>query len=183
MDTPLAPPVVQNRRGKKHKIDYSPPAPDADFDRAVDLVLNDATLPPHLRTVMSHLLEIKEQFPVVIEVNRELTIENERISKINTELEKENSSLRLEIDCLKKTLSSSPRSAPDQPLCNDKSPPDSFEEVERRRSLVIAGVPESHAPLSSSRVMYDLNCVRQILDFLSIEWGDILIGGLAYLKL
>ncbi|EYC14182.1 hypothetical protein Y032_0041g387 [Ancylostoma ceylanicum] len=64
MDTPLAPPVVQNRRGKKHKIDYSPPAPDADFDRAVDLVLNDATLPALLRTVMSHLLEIKGEFLV-----------------------------------------------------------------------------------------------------------------------
>ncbi|EYC46188.1 hypothetical protein Y032_0405g876 [Ancylostoma ceylanicum] len=137
MDTPLALPVVQNQRGKKHKIDYSPPAPDADFDRAVDLVLNDATLPPHLRTVMSHLLEIKEQFSVVIEINRELTIENERISKKNAELEKENSSLRLEVDSLKKALSFSPRSTSDQPVCPDKASPFSFEEVERGKALML----------------------------------------------
>ncbi|KAL6735026.1 hypothetical protein Aduo_005506 [Ancylostoma duodenale] len=57
MDTPLAlapaPLPVQIRREKEHKIDLggSPPATD-DLDHAVDMVLNDVSLPAHLRTVI-----------------------------------------------------------------------------------------------------------------------------------
>ncbi|KAL6743824.1 hypothetical protein Aduo_016819 [Ancylostoma duodenale] len=91
MDTPLAPaaapPPVQIRRGKKHKIDLggSPPAAD-DLDHAVDMVLNDVSLPAHLRTVVSHLLQFKDQFAILMEKNRELVAENNRVRNENSDL-------------------------------------------------------------------------------------------------
>ena len=58
-----APLAVQIRRGKKHRIDIgaSPPTAD-DLDHAVEMVLNDVSLPAHLRTVVNHLLQLKDQF-------------------------------------------------------------------------------------------------------------------------
>ncbi|EYC30630.1 hypothetical protein Y032_0005g2761 [Ancylostoma ceylanicum] len=173
METPLAPPPIQNRQGKKHKIDCSPQPADGDFDRAVNLVLNDASLPTHLRTVVSHLLEIKEQFSLVVARNRELMLENEEIRNKSCDLLKENNSLRSEIDSLKLTLSQSlkppPPPSPPRSLGSGNTPASSFEECERKRSVVMAGVFESDAPLSSTRVSRDITCVRQIFDFLCID--------------
>ncbi|KAL6737781.1 hypothetical protein Aduo_011396 [Ancylostoma duodenale] len=170
METPLAPPPIQKRRAKKHKIDCSPQPLDGDFDRAVNSVLNDVSLPPHSRTVVSHLLGINEQFSTVLAKNRELTIEKEELRNKNCDLLKENNSLRSEIDSLKLVVSQKPAPPPPgHPSDSDNTSSTSFEECERRRSVVMAGVFESNAPLSSSRVSHDISCVRQIFDFLSID--------------
>ncbi|EYC02055.1 hypothetical protein Y032_0102g3458 [Ancylostoma ceylanicum] len=174
MDTPLAPAPaalpVQIRRGKKHKIDFggSPPASD-DLDHAVDLVLNDASLPAHLRTVVSHLLQFKDQFAVLLQKNRELIDENDRFRKENSDLLNENTSLKSQIGNLRSELSRI-RNSPLEQLDEPKSA--SFcvcEETERKRSIVIAGIAECEANLSSTKVIYDNNCVRRILDHLSIQ--------------
>ncbi|KAL6724393.1 hypothetical protein Aduo_019286 [Ancylostoma duodenale] len=158
MDTPLAaapaPLPVQIRRGKKHKIDLSesPHATD-DLDHAVYMVLNDVSLPAHLRAVVSHLLQFKDQFPILMEKNRELVAENNRVRKENSDLITENSSLKSQIGNLRSELSRF-RGPTFGQIDNSKAP--SFcvcEENERKRSIVIAGISECGANLSSARVI------------------------------
>lgn len=68
-----------------------------DLDHAVDLVINNASLQAHLRSVVSHLLEFKDQFLAVMEKIRELLSENEKVHKENADLMNENTSLGCEI--------------------------------------------------------------------------------------
>ncbi|EYB90916.1 hypothetical protein Y032_0212g2233 [Ancylostoma ceylanicum] len=113
MDTPQAPVAPQTRRGKKHRIDFDSPheKDQNDFDRAVDLIVRDQTLPPHLKTAIGFMLEMKEQMNAVMTRNQELVEENRKVNEKNS-------------------------------------------------------IKESSAPLSTARVIQDINCVRHLLDFL-----------------
>ncbi|KAK5964794.1 hypothetical protein GCK32_022350 [Trichostrongylus colubriformis] len=82
MDTPAAPPV-QGRRGKKHRIDLSSPGSDMDLGRAIELVIGDPSIPPHLKAAMGGLMEMKEQMMSILAKNKELTTENETIRQRN----------------------------------------------------------------------------------------------------
>ncbi|EYC40839.1 hypothetical protein Y032_0594g421 [Ancylostoma ceylanicum] len=112
MDTPRAPAPaalpVQIRQGKNHKIDYggSPPS--------VDLVLSDTSLPVHLRSIVSHLLQFKDQFAVLMQKNRELIAENDSFREENSEFLNENTSLKSEIGNLRSELSRTRDSTLDQ---------------------------------------------------------------------
>ncbi|KAL6723993.1 hypothetical protein Aduo_018931 [Ancylostoma duodenale] len=171
MDTALAPapPTVQVRRGKKHKIEFDSPPKNAEIDEAVDLVLNDAPLPSYLGIVASHLVEFKEQFAALVIKNHELIAENELARKKSYELLTENNSLRSEIDNLKLELSRIRNSSHCSDDANHTSPPHHCEESESRRSIVTAGLPECNASMPTARVIYDINSARRIFDFLSIE--------------
>lgn len=117
-----------------------------------------------LRMVISILLDDRRHLRSMMEHFREMT---DTIS-----------SLRAEITVFKTTLSSYSTSSQhtsqtmeiDNPVSS--SPPTSttsYEEIERNRSVVIAGLNESQAEHSSPRVLHDFNAVREIMDFLSID--------------
>lgn len=44
----------------------------------------------------------------------------------------------------------------------------SCDEIEGKRSIVVSGIPESFAPVASSRVLHDVARLRQLFDFLHI---------------
>ncbi|KAK6055493.1 hypothetical protein COOONC_07001 [Cooperia oncophora] len=98
----------------------------------------------------------------------------------NSELISEVNSLNSQIIVLKKALSSHENFNQSQVSSQPSTLVNNFEEVERRRSVVIIGVKESSAALSSDRVLYDSSCIRQILDYssvdyLSTEWDALLL--------
>ncbi|KAK5986384.1 hypothetical protein GCK32_000359 [Trichostrongylus colubriformis] len=86
MDTPAAPPV-QGRRGKKHRMDLSSPAADVDLGRAIELIIADPPIPPHLKAAMGGVMEMKEQMMSVLAKNKKLTEEKGIIRQRNCELE------------------------------------------------------------------------------------------------
>lgn len=138
---------VQGRRGKKHKMEFQSPIADDHLRQAIDQVIADTTLPAHLKAVIGCMLEIKEQLGAVMSKNKELIEENDAVRAKNCELEKEVSSLRSQISILKQELANS-RSITDPPIAIS-SPADFYAELERNRSVVIAGIKGSSA-LSSS---------------------------------
>lgn len=173
MDTPLAPNPVQDRRGKKHRLDLSSPVANDDLSRAVDLIINDQSLPPHLKAAVGCMLEIREQLNAVVAKNKELMEENIAVCARNVELENEVLSLKSQINVLKQALTSQAAVAPMSSV--DISGSHFHEDVERKRSVVIIGVNESSSPVASDRVLYDAGCVRRILDFLSIDCRPVAI--------
>lgn len=165
------------RQRKKHKMDAATPVNGDDFCRAVELVINDQSLPAHLKAAMGGILDIRMQLNAVIKRNEELIEENAIVRAKNCELEKEVQMLRSQIAMLKQTLpsqivpsSSSVDASTSTPFIHVTD-----DDAERKRSIVIVGVRESSAPISSDRVLHDANCVRQILDFLAVDCRPIAI--------
>lgn len=169
MATPLSSRSIQMHRqpSKRQCIDLATtPSTPGDLDDHVQSILRDDSIPAHLRTVIAFLLEDRKQLQTMMEQCREMT---DTIA-----------SLRDELSVLKNSfISCSPPSqtpvtqAMDTNNSTSSSPPptstQSFEEIERRRSVVIAGLGESQAEHSSTRVLHDFNAVREIMDFLSID--------------
>ncbi|KAK5973232.1 hypothetical protein GCK32_022700, partial [Trichostrongylus colubriformis] len=54
-----------------------------DLGRAIELVIGDPSIPPHLKTAIEGLMEMKEQMMSVLAKNEELTEENDSIKKRN----------------------------------------------------------------------------------------------------
>ncbi|KAK6050591.1 hypothetical protein COOONC_11904 [Cooperia oncophora] len=150
MDTPSAPAPIQGRRGKKHRMDLSSPG-EMDLDRAIDLIIGDSSLPPHLKTAMGFLLEMKDQIASV-KRNKELVEENNCMRLRNNELQEEVDSLKSQITLLKQALASSKNSTNVRVDSQVNSSPHNYEELERRRSIVIVGVKECNSPVSSDRL-------------------------------
>ncbi|VDP35812.1 unnamed protein product [Heligmosomoides polygyrus] len=99
METPVAPFSLQIRRPKRQKV--SSATPPSDLDSAVDRLINDASLPSHLRIVIGHLLDIKNDYTSVLARNQELLDEIKCAHQKNKELQQENAALRSEIEILK----------------------------------------------------------------------------------
>ncbi|WKX94191.1 hypothetical protein Q1695_011448 [Nippostrongylus brasiliensis] len=78
---------------KKKKEDSSTATNDVDFSRAIDMVINDQSLPVHLRAAIGCVVEIKKQLCTVMAMNKELLEENARVRAKNCELENEIPSL------------------------------------------------------------------------------------------
>lgn len=167
MDTPVAAFSLQMRRGKRHKASSATPPQTPDLHSAVDLLLKDANLPPHLRVVISHLLEIKDEFSKVVARNQELVEENKVIQEKSAVLLRENASLQSEVNKLRYKLSSKENGLSQPNIVSTSTM--SYDEIERKRSVVISGIPESFAPVASSRVLHDIAHLRQFFDFLHIE--------------
>ncbi|KAK6044307.1 endonuclease/exonuclease/phosphatase family protein, partial [Cooperia oncophora] len=166
MDTPLAKDAtqIQNRNGKRHRLDVTSPQFDDHLRRAMDLIADDRSLPPHLKAAIGYLFEMKSELDDVLARNKQLMDENRLVKGRNSELEAEIVSLKSQITILKQSLSDK--------SCNDGRviPPDmSYEDIERKRSVVVAGIQECVSPIASVRVSYDLNCIRRINDFLSVD--------------
>ncbi|KAK5965081.1 hypothetical protein GCK32_011808 [Trichostrongylus colubriformis] len=169
MDTPTATDsrTIQNRKGKRHRIDLNSPQIDDHLKRAIDLIVDDQSLPLHLKSAMGYLFEMKGEINDVLARNEQLLQENKLIKEKNCELLNEIASLKSQINSLKQALSEAKASSDSTSI--NSSLPRSCEEVERKRSVVIVGVVESTAPLSSVRVAHDIECVRRINDFLGID--------------
>ncbi|EYC00890.1 hypothetical protein Y032_0112g321 [Ancylostoma ceylanicum] len=72
METPQVPIAVQGRKGKKHRIDFESPHEDKDFDRVVDPIIKDQSLPRHVKTAFGFMFEMKQQMGAVLARNQEL---------------------------------------------------------------------------------------------------------------
>ncbi|KAL6726907.1 hypothetical protein Aduo_008835 [Ancylostoma duodenale] len=166
---------VQIRGGRRKKTstnDQQPP----NFDQAVELLLNDANLPQHLRVVMARLLDMKEEFSALMAKNSELMEENKSLSNRNNELMTENELLRFEIASLKSRIGSGIslkfkyESDVNTVVPSQNALPISteVEESECKRSVVIHGMYESYSPVPTLRALHDRQCVHQLLDHLNI---------------
>lgn len=167
MNTPVAAFSLQMRRGERHKASSATPPQSPGLDSAVDLLPKDANLQPHLRVVISHLLEIKDEFSKVVARNQELVEENKVIKERSHVLLKENASLQSEVNKLRSEFSSKENGLSQLNIVSTPTMP--YNEIERKRSVVITGINESFAPVASSRVLHDIAHLRQLFDFLHIE--------------
>lgn len=164
METPLAAPNAHRRKlpAKRPLIDSSgSPSASVDIDTPLNALVNDNSVPGYLRSVVLFLVE-----------------ERKRLSDLYRELHEEVTYLRAENTKLKSSQGDNSQTTPtrdDPPAPSMVSPavdpPASrtYEDVERARSLIIAGIPESRADLASIRVVHDFNCLREIMDFLNID--------------
>lgn len=170
MESSVVSPSLQIPPAKKHKGSSTAPLQASDLDSAVDLLMNDTSLPPHLGIVLAHLLEIKNEYASLLRRNQELVKEMESVQQRNNELQNENSVLLTEIGSLRSQLSNKPTAS--VPI-SDSSPPAApavpCDETERRRSIVVSGVPENFSVVASSRVLHDFARVREIFDFLQVD--------------
>lgn len=167
MASSSVPTSIQNRRSKRVKASTQSPSPTTDIDSAVDLLVNDASLPPHLRVVVCHLLEMKKEYTSILSRNQDLVEEMKMVRLRNEELQKENSNLHSEIVALKSQLSS--KDSASAKSLDVASPNLSYDEIERKRSIVVSGAPESFAAVPSLRVVHDFGIVREMFDFLQID--------------
>lgn len=162
-ETPRFSIPVQERPHKRLHFDLDcSPESSTNFDRDVDLLLNDSSLPQHLRSIIALLLEDRKKLTAVLDRNHELTEENRF-------LRAENEALKKSVVLSQSTIPSRPPSSSTPLPPSATSPPLPFEDVERSRCVVVAGLAESSAAVPSTRSIHDLTCIRQIMDFLGIE--------------
>lgn len=64
-------------------MDAATPVNGDDFCRAVELVINDQSLPAHLKAAMGGILDVKLQLNAVIKRNEELIEENAMVRAKN----------------------------------------------------------------------------------------------------
>ncbi|KAK6010739.1 hypothetical protein OSTOST_24207, partial [Ostertagia ostertagi] len=155
-ETPVFPVKIQDGNRRKRRLDLcSPTSPD--FVEAANELTKDESIPLYVRTVLAFLLESRREI--------------DSMSRQIKELKDENTVLRKSLDSFK--LSSSSNIASSQNPAPSNSSGDgvnqSFEEIERKRSVIIVGVPENRGPRSYDRVSHDRLCVHQLFDFLAID--------------
>ncbi|EYB82716.1 hypothetical protein Y032_0352g3250 [Ancylostoma ceylanicum] len=157
MDTPTgADGSLRRKPIKRHCIDPSS-SPSGDLDLHAEALLKDESLPPHLKAIISFLLDDRRRLNSLLDNFREL---NDEILNLRAE----NARLRSSAD----GVSSASPVATQSSLLPCHGPPPSktssaaHDEVERARSVVIAGIPE--CPASQSSVISDLiSCDRLCL--------------------
>ncbi|EYC04930.1 hypothetical protein Y032_0021g309 [Ancylostoma ceylanicum] len=125
------------------------------FKRAINLILGDDTIQPHLKSVIGYLLDRHDRLSALLNAANDF----------NRKLVAEISSFKGEIISLKNAIVSSNTSSSDKSVESRTS----FEEIERNRSVVISGVTESKAKNSTVRAHDDYVTVKEILDHLSVE--------------
>ncbi|KIH54880.1 hypothetical protein ANCDUO_14971 [Ancylostoma duodenale] len=168
MDTPVAAPGLVHRKPvKRHCIDPvgSPNAP-CDLDHHAEALIKDDSLPQPLKVIIACLLEDRRRLQSALDPFRELSEE-----VIN--LRAENAKLKASAVGDQSSLPAPPPVVTSLAISISKSPCRSFEEIERARSIVIAGIPKSRAELSSARVHHDYDCIRDVMDFLAVECSTI----------
>ncbi|KIH54689.1 hypothetical protein ANCDUO_15163 [Ancylostoma duodenale] len=129
------------------------------FKRAINLLLRDDAIQPHLKSVIGYLLDCHDRLSALLNAANDF----------NRKLVAEISSFRGEIISLKNAIVSN------DPSSNDKSVKanSSYEEIERNRSIVIFGIAESKAKNSTARAQEDhITCLLNASHCQSIAWGN-----------
>ncbi|KAK6059051.1 hypothetical protein COOONC_03323 [Cooperia oncophora] len=128
---------------------------------AMELIADDRSLTPHLKASIRIPFEIKSELDDVLARNKQLLEENKQVKERNSELENEIIPLSIESSLqLNKSRDSSSAVA--------------YDDVERKRSVIVAGIQECVSPLASVRVSYDLACKHQIPFEMKSELDDVL---------
>ncbi|KIH63764.1 hypothetical protein ANCDUO_05933 [Ancylostoma duodenale] len=171
MQTPVAPPAIQDRRNPKKRpcTDVGSTSPEqADLDQRAAMLLDDDSLPINVRSVISLLMEDRKRMSAMLDNYRE--VHNE-VKLLKSEI----ASLKC-ASLYQNPIQTSKTTAVPEPVNNNSSIESnhatgvrSFDEVERSRSIIVAGLPESSAEQASLRVYHDYNCIREIMDFLGID--------------
>lgn len=133
------------------------PRPPVDPDARLKTIAEDDSTPSYVKAIIDLLIETKEEIRELKRVNNDLVQEV-------TQLRNENSSLKRELSLIK----SDPNSVCTQnsvTLSNVSTDAD----LERKRSIVISGIPELSCPSALAKVCHDVNCTTDILDFLNVE--------------
>ncbi|KAL6734819.1 hypothetical protein Aduo_005319 [Ancylostoma duodenale] len=162
-ETPSFPVAVQDRQ-KRRRIDFDQSPTQGEFDRAADQMIKDDSLPLHIRTILAYLLEGREHLEFVIERNRELTKQTE-------DLLGEISSLRAENENLRKSIE---LNASTPPRFDHVNACRSYEDIERSRSLVLVGVPESKDSRTSDRISRDFTMELILVQVMSLQFALIM---------
>ncbi|KAK6029692.1 hypothetical protein OSTOST_04195 [Ostertagia ostertagi] len=155
MDTPVSHLIKSGKRPRVVTPDGPMLSPDF-----VDIVkqVNDSKAVPEC--VKKWLLSISTQLSAIIEENVAL---RKRLEAFN-DLEKENKQLKDRLRFFEQKEVSHPLSADPTPA---KALP--YEEIERRRSIVISGVPELHDGSCFDRMHYDYQSTLNILSHLDVD--------------
>lgn len=146
-----------------------------EFNPHAEALLADDSIPFHFRALLSILLEDRRRNSSI------LSVCNDLVEEVKT-LRAENQSLRqmLGLTSPSNVSSTVPCSPPYNPptLCTSQPLVSSLDSsgsnlvsnnIDYSRDVIFSGVVESCAIRASDRVAHDLQCVRQILDFLGIE--------------
>ncbi|WKX99454.1 hypothetical protein Q1695_014384 [Nippostrongylus brasiliensis] len=154
---------------KKRNVDlFLSPDKDSTLDNLfVDLPTSG--LPPYMKTILTILLDTREQV-------KSLNALCSKISQENSALKAENSKLRRLLE-LRDVSTPAPMDlvAESQYVSvppSSSSPPVTHsdeQELERLRSFVLSGVPESPSSFCIERSVHDLKLVNAILDHLNVE--------------
>ncbi|KAK6052555.1 hypothetical protein COOONC_09940 [Cooperia oncophora] len=129
---------LDDRRGKRHRIDLISPQFVDELERVIDLIATDQSLPPHLKPALGYLFEMRKELNEV-PARTERLLEENKLFKKNCMVQSEINKLMSRIDFLKKSLS-------------DKSP-------------LIAGISECDSQVLSIIVCYDVAYIRRINEF------------------
>lgn len=131
-------------------------------------VANEPNVPSYVKLIVELLFETKEEIKQVNHRNSLLQEELHKLREENALLKQklgshESSTVRPVAASLA-VISSDSASLPSaSPAIVD------FEELERKRSIVISGVRESTSNAAFERIVHDFSCTQHILDFLKIE--------------
>ncbi|EYC14728.1 hypothetical protein Y032_0039g123 [Ancylostoma ceylanicum] len=138
-ETPIYP-LSAHERQKKRRIDLEfSPTNATEFNRAAEVLVKNENLPLYASTIIAYLLEGRKQLDDVLTRNRELTTENKVMSEELIPLRAENSNLR---EAIARSTPLPSQSHSQHVPISDNNESSCFEEHERRRTVVIIGVPQ-----------------------------------------
>ncbi|KIH62579.1 hypothetical protein ANCDUO_07139 [Ancylostoma duodenale] len=147
MSTPPAPTSIQARRKPQKRlcVDGNSSPTQTGLELQSDAILRDESLPQHVKTFISCLLDDRKQLLQMID----------------------------------QYPSQAVVSSQDKQHTANVVSSRNLNDVERSRSLVVIGVPESTAEQSSDRVAHDLGAVREIMDFLEVDCSPVAVYRMA----
>lgn len=179
--------IVKGKRG--HATKATDPDTEMDLSAAVDQLERDQSIPQHVKTILSRILQKVSTVEALVEENRRQTKEIESLRKENSELRSVISSLsqsstNSRVDsCTQADLPSGPLSVSPSFSAHQSFPLSCCESKEISRSLVISGLPESQNAPPFMQIEHDYRTVRLLLNFLgwlyvlslSIAWENTLL--------
>lgn len=139
---------------------------DTEISDAVDRLKNDSNIASHVKYLLLYLYRSKDQMDYLVVRNRKLEEELQTLREENMKLKKQCSSSNAAV---KKLQPGQP-----QPQVTDtiiKSTVDANDpcEVERRRLLILKGIPEQMYMTLNKRLSCDFMTAVTLLVFLNIE--------------
>lgn len=139
---------------------------EKEISDAIDRLKNDPNIASHVKDLLLYLYRSKEQMDYLVARNRQFEEELLTLRQENMKLKKQCSSSEAAV---KKLQPSQPQPQVAEMISNTSVDPNDSCEVERRRSLILKGVPEQMSMTLSRRLSYDFMTAVNVLLFLNIE--------------